>query len=96
MGEASGLRFFLMDDGRVIERDHEPEDWREGYHSLAEMYEALIHQRIGEDIDDSRFREALMSIAEDLAATARATYRLLETIRRADWDTPRPSPRRDP
>lgn len=88
----SDLRFFLMDDGRVIERDHEPPDWLEGYHSLAEMYEALTHQRIGEDIDDSRFREALMSIADDLAAAARAIDRLLEPIRRADWDAPPPSP----
>jgi hypothetical protein len=31
-----------MADGRVIERDHEPEEWREGHHSLAEMRQVLM------------------------------------------------------
>jgi hypothetical protein len=85
------LRFFLMEDGRVIERESPPPGWLEGYHSISEMRFAFMTP----DGSDDLFRAKLIGIADELAALESGTDLLKDCMKdgRCDSCGQRPSTR---
>ena len=59
----NGAALYLMDDGRIIEREEPPDGWLERYDSLADMRFACMTP----DGSDAGFRAALMALCDEMA-----------------------------